>query len=147
MIRGNASAEEAAESVIFARRSNGGGSRRHWPGRLQRGEPGEFVSGGRHLGAQPVENGEGGFFRARSEIARGAHAGGAALFAGARSNKVACFLHEEIVRSKEWFRKADAAGISIVQVQVGFKEFFGFGENGIRGWREVYFERTRARRR
>jgi len=38
MIRGNACAEEPAERVFFAGRSNRGGARGHRPGGLQRGE-------------------------------------------------------------------------------------------------------------
>jgi len=46
MIGGHARAEEAADSVFFAGRSNGGGARGHWPGGFQRGESGKFVGGG-----------------------------------------------------------------------------------------------------
>src|SRR5260370_26338908 len=82
MISGNASAEEAAERVCFVGRSNGGGARGAWACGLPRGESREFVGGGGHLGTQPVEDGEGGFFFARGAIARGAAAGKARLLAG-----------------------------------------------------------------
>src|SRR5213078_1614914 len=83
---------EQAEHVLFARRSNRGGPRRQGPRGLQRSEPCEFVGSGSHLGTQPVENGEGGFLRARSEIARGADAGWTALFARACGDQFARFL-------------------------------------------------------
>src|SRR6266446_5927112 len=100
MIRGNAGTEDAAKGVFFAGRSNGGGARGHRPGGLQRGEHGEFVGSGGHLGAQPVKDGEGGFFCAGGEIAGWADAGGAALFARASGDEFAGFLHEQSVRSK-----------------------------------------------
>src|SRR5207253_9948640 len=63
------------------------------------------------LGTQPVEDGEGGFFGARGEIAGGADAGGAALLAGARGDKFAGFFYEQSVRSKEGFVAADSAAV------------------------------------
>src|SRR5258708_22429834 len=91
----------------------------------------EFICRGRHLGTQPVEDSEGGFFCARGEIASRANAGGATLFAGARGDKFASFLHEEGVRSKEGFGKADAARVGVEEVQVWLEEFLGVGREGI----------------
>src|SRR5229473_8384272 len=127
MISGNASAEEPAERVCLVGRSNGGGARGDWARGLQRGESREFVGGGRHLGTQPVQDGEGGFFCARGEIAGGADAGRAALFAGTGGDEFARFLHEESVRSKERFRKADAARVGVEEIKIWFEEFFGVG--------------------
>src|SRR5260370_1377966 len=127
MIFGNARAEEPAERVCFVGRSNGGGSRGDWPCGLQRGESREFVGGGGHLGTQPVEDGEGGFFCARGEIAGGGDAGRAALFAGTGGGEVARFLYEGGVGSKERVRKADAAGVGVEEVKIWFEEFFGVG--------------------
>src|SRR5258708_31402210 len=106
MIRGNASAEEAAERVCFVGRSNGGGSRGDWARGLQSGESREFFGGGGHLGTQPVEDGEGGFFCARGEIAGGGDAGRAALFAGTGRGGVARFFHRERRRSERRVGKA-----------------------------------------
>src|SRR5712664_4936883 len=127
MIPGHAGAEEPAERVCFVGRSNGGGSRGDRPRGLQRGESGEFVGNGGHLCTQPVENRKGGFFCARGEIAGGADAGGATLFAGARGNELAGFLHEESVRSKEGFGEADSTGVGVEEIEIWFEEFFGVG--------------------
>src|SRR6266567_4036884 len=149
MIRGDARAEEPAERIFFAGRSNRRRPRRHWPCGLQRGESRELIGSGGHLGTQPVENSEGGIFCARGKIACGTHAGRAALFAGTRGDEFVGFLHQESVRSKEGCGKADAAGISVVQVQVWLEEFFGVGGKGVlqASWREVYFERMRGQTR
>src|SRR5882724_5936011 len=125
MIRGNASAKESAEHVFFAGRSNRRGTRWHGPCGLKRSEPRKFVGSGCHLGTQPVENGERSFLRAGGEIAGGADAGGATLFARTRGDEFARFLHQELVRSKERFRKANAPRVGVVQVQVRFEEFLG----------------------
>src|SRR6266478_4364603 len=94
MICGNTGAEDAAQGIFFVGRSNSGGTRGHWLGWLQRSEPGEFVSGGRHLDTQPVKNGECGFFRAgmNSSIAPAAEevesgAGGRSPMAVPRSRR------------------------------------------------------------
>src|SRR5260370_10133658 len=131
MIRGNGRAEELAERVCFGGRSNGGGSRGDWPGGLQRGETEKFIGRCSHLGTQPVEDGEGGFFSARGEIAGGADAGRTALFAPTGGNEFAGFLHEESGRSKERFRKADAARVGVEEIKIGFEEFFGGGGGGV----------------
>src|SRR5437660_4617853 len=125
MIRSDARAEEPAERIFFAGRSNRGGPCGHGPARPQRSEPCEFVGSGSHLRTQPVENGERSFFRARCQIAGGADAGWTALLAGTRGDQFARLLHQERVRSKQRLGKAYAAGISVVQVQVWFEEFPG----------------------
>src|SRR5260370_35119891 len=127
MIFGNARAEEPAERVCFVGRSNGGGSRGDWPCGLQRGESREFVGGGGHLGTQPVEDGEGGFFCARGEIAGRADAGGTALFAGTGGNEVWGFLHEQSGRSKERFGRADFVRGGVEEIRIGVEEFIRVG--------------------
>src|SRR5258708_30176662 len=77
----------------------------------------EFICRGRHLGTQPVEDSEGGFFCARGEVASRANARGATLFAGARGVKFARFLHEAGVRSKEGVREAGAARVGWQRTQ------------------------------
>src|SRR5258708_37944196 len=106
MIFGNARAEEPAERVCFVGRSNGGGARGDWPGGLQRGESREFVGGGGHLGTQPVEDGKGGLFCARGDIALRVDSGRAALFAGTGRAVFARFWQVELVRGIETLRKA-----------------------------------------
>src|ERR1700687_5624973 len=143
MIPGNAGAEEPAERVCFVGHSNGGGARGDWPRGLLRGEPRKFIGSCSHLSTQPVENGEGGFFCARGEIAGGADAGRAALFASTGGNEFAGFLYEETVRSKEGFGKAYAAGVGIEEVQVWFEEFFGAGgDNVFHAGRSEIFNRA-----
>src|SRR5438132_13526374 len=53
------------------------------------------------------------------------------------------------MRSKQRFGKADAAGISVVQVQVWFEKFPDVGRYGIlqTSWGKVCFERTGGCRR
>src|SRR5258706_14453503 len=118
MIRGNASAEEPAEHVSFTRRSNRRRPRRQRPRGLQRSKSCELVSGGGHLRTQPVEDGQCSFLCALGKIASRADAGGTTLLARACGDEFAGFLHHELVRSKERFRKADAAGIRVVQVKI-----------------------------
>src|ERR1700687_5946043 len=116
MIPGNAGAGEPPERVCFVGHSNGGGARGDWARGLQRGEPRKFIGSRSHLGTQPVEDGEGGFFGARGEIAGGAYAGRAALFALTSGDEFAGFLREENVRSKEGFGEADAARVGIEEI-------------------------------
>src|SRR5882762_5334407 len=147
MIPGNAGAEEPAERIRFVGRSNGGGARGDWPCGLQRGEPRKFIGSRSHLGTQPVEDGEGGFFRARRAITGGAYAGRAALFALTGGDEFAGFLHEESVRSKEGFGKAYAAWVGVEEVQVWFEEFFGAGgDNVFHAGRSESFNRARKGR-
>ncbi len=71
------------------------------------------------------------------------------MFAGARGDQFARFLHQDGVRSKQRLGKADATGISVVQVQVWFEEFAGIRGNGVlqASWGETCFERARPRMR
>ena len=91
------------------------------------------------LGTQPVENGEGGFFRARGEIAGGADAGGAALLAGARGDEFAGFLYEKSVRSKERLGETDTGGVGVEEIEIWFEEFLGIAGDGVLepNWRAV----------
>src|SRR5690242_18290100 len=93
MIRSDACSEEPAERIFLAGCSNPGGPRRHGPRWPQCSEPCEFIGSGSHLSTQPVEDGQCSFFCAWSEIARRADAGGTTLFAGARGDEFARFLH------------------------------------------------------
>src|SRR5204862_7595875 len=102
-----------------------------WARGLQLGEACRLVCSAGHLGTQPVEEGEGGFLCARGEIAGGAHAGGAALFALTGGNEFVGFLHEETVRSKEGFGEADAAGVGIEEIKIWFEEFLGVGGDSV----------------
>ena len=83
------------------------------------------------LGTQPVEDSEGGLFRAGGEIAGGADAGGAALLAGARGDEFAGFLYEKSVRSKEGFGEADSAGVGVEEIKIWFEEFLGIAGDGV----------------
>src|SRR6266849_4052822 len=74
---------------------------------------------------QPAKDLQRRLLRARHEIAGGADARGAALFAGACGDEFARFLHEEGVRSKERLGEADAAGVGVEEIEVWFEEFFG----------------------
>src|SRR6266849_1281139 len=76
---------------------------------------------------QPAKDLQRRLLGARREVASGADARGAALFAGARSDELARSLYEKSVGSKEWFGKADAARVGVEEIEVWFEEFLGVG--------------------
>ena len=57
--------------------------------------------------------------------------GWAAVVAGARGDELARLAHENVVGAEERLGKTDAAGIGVVQVEIGFEEFICVGGNGV----------------
>ena len=75
------------------------------------------------LGAQALQDGEGGFFGALTFFASGSDARGAAPFAVAADNQLARFFQKQVVHAVERLAEADASRVRIIKIQVRLKEF------------------------
>ena len=124
MIFCDACAEKMRERIFLIGRTQSGGTRRRRAHGPKRCESRIFVDGGGHLSTEPVEDSKSSFFGTRDKVAGGADARWAALIASACGNQLASVLNEQVVGAEERLRKADAAGIGVVEIKIGFEEFF-----------------------
>src|SRR5579864_5497179 len=112
--------EQLGDRIFLVRSAQCGllGADNNWSRRFQSRQPCKFVRRCSHLCTQPVEDGKSSFFGARCKIARGANTRRTSLLAFTGVDKLSSFLHQQIMREKKRFGKADAAGIHVVKIQI-----------------------------